>query len=125
MGTREGSAQLNDGKYDFVPVYEGEAVWAFKDEQAAMVEAVQVFFSQSKQYNLKDFEVLLGNDGPTAAFKSVGTFSTQNLKMMPDGWQTFTFPKTEAKYVKIKFINAHGGYIAAYELRVLGNLAKK
>ena len=124
MGTNDEWGSMNDGAADSVALYPGEGIWAFKDEKPALIEAVGVLLPAQNKYNIKDFEVLVGDDGPTGDFRSVGTFSTQNMKVMPEGWQMFSFPKTEAKYIKIKAINAHDGYIRAHEFSVIGTFAE-
>lgn len=116
-------AKLNDGKTEGATTRGGEGVWAFRGEKPAIFEAVGVLLPSRNGYNLKDFEVLVGDQGPTGAFRSVGSFTTQNTKMMPDGWQQFAFPKVQAKYVKFVFKSDHGGgYISLPELAVIGKV---
>ncbi|MEW6665952.1 MAG: VWA domain-containing protein [Thermodesulfobacteriota bacterium] len=116
-------AKLNDGKPDRATTRSGEGVWAFRREKPATFEAVGILLPSRNEYNLKDFEVLVGDQGPTGAFRSVGSFTTKNTKMMPDGWQLFTFPKVQAKYIKFVFKSDHGGgYIAFPELAVFGKV---
>ncbi len=116
-------SKLNDGDSARATTYHGEGIWSFANEKPAIIEAVDVLVPGKSGYNLKDFEVLVGNDGPTGSFKSLGSFTTQNIKVMPDGYQRFTFPKALVKYVKINLKTDHGGgYIALYEIRVIGTL---
>lgn len=124
VGPNDEWQKLNDGKTDRATTYDGEGVWAFNGEKPAMIEAIEVFAPGREDYNLKEFEVLVGDEGPTGTFKSIGTFTMQNRKVMPDGWQRFVVPKVMAKYIKIKFVSGYGGYIAAYEFRVIGKLAE-
>lgn len=114
--------KLNDGKDERATTYDGEGVWAFNGEKPASFEAVEVLVPGRHDYALKEFEVLVGDEGPTGTFKSIGTFTAQNLKVMPDGWQRFTFPKVQAKYIKIKFLTGYGSYISAHDLRVIGKV---
>ncbi len=116
-------AKLNDGKPDRATTYNGQGIWAFKDEKPAIIEAVDIQVPYRHDYSLKEFEVLVGNEGPTGTFRSVGVFTAANLKVMPDGWQRFTFPKAEAKYVKIDFKSGWGSYIAAHEVGIIGTPA--
>lgn len=115
-------AKLNDGSPDRATTYGGQGIWAFKDEKPAIIEGVNIQVPYRHDYSLKEFEVLVGNDGPTGTFRSVGVFTAANIKVMPDGWQRFTFPKVEAKYVKIDFKSGWGSYIAAHEVAVIGTL---
>ncbi len=116
--------KLNDGKEERATTYDGEGVWAFNGETPVMLEAVDVFVPARQDYTLKEFEVLVGDEGPTGTFKSLGTFTVKNRKVMPDGYQRFTFPKVMTKYLKIKFVSGYGGYIAAYEFRAIGKPAE-
>lgn len=124
MGTNDKWNKMSDGSPDGHALYIGEGVWAFKDEKAAIIEAVGALIPGTGSYNLKDFEVFVGDDGPTGDFRSVGTFTAQNLKVLPEGWQMFKIPKVEAKYVKIKALTSHASYITAYEFSVMGNLVE-
>lgn len=115
--------KLNDGNPDErATTYDGEGVWAFNGERPALLEAVEFYLPAQHDYALKDFEVLVGDEGPSGQFKSIGTFTAQNRKVMPEGWQRFAFPKVKAKYLKIKFVSGYGGYIAAHEFRALGKI---
>lgn len=124
MSPNDEWSKLNDGKEDRATTYDGEAVWTFKDEKPVALEAIDVLVPARHDYALKDFEVLVGDEGPTGTFKSIGTFTVQNVKVMPDGYQRFRFPKVQTKYLKIKFVNGYGSYIAAYEFRAIGNPAE-
>lgn len=122
MGGNDDWIKLTDGDIaGRVALYTGEGVWAFRDEKPAMIEAVDIMIPQGGDYNLKDFEILVGDEGPTGAFRSVGKFTTQNTRLQPEGWQRFVFPKVQAKYVKLVFLTDHrGGYISGYEVAVIG-----
>ncbi|NKB19546.1 MAG: VWA domain-containing protein [Alphaproteobacteria bacterium] len=117
--------KVNLGNRKRAVVRVGEGVWAFKDEKSAKLKAVQIYIGGAEKYNIKDFEILVGDEGPTGKFRSVGKFRTQNAVTLPDGWQSFTLPETTAKYLKLKTISAHGGsYIAMYGMKVIGELQK-
>ncbi len=116
-------AAINDGKPERSATYNGQAVFAFEGEKPAMIEAVDVLTLGADKYNLKDFEVLVGDEGPTGQFRSIGNFTVRNVKVMPDGYQRFTFPKVKAKYIKFDLkTDQGGGYIAVHEFRVIGTL---
>ena len=115
--------KLNDGAADRATTYSGEGVWGFKDGKPATFDSFEVLIPGQDQYNLKDFELLVGDEGPTGAFRSIGQFTTQNMKMMQSAYQRFTFAPVTAKYLKVVFKTDHGGgYIAAYDLRLFGTL---
>ena len=116
--------KLNDGKEDDRAVtYNGIGIYGFKDGKPATLTGVDVLIPEQSEYNVKDFEVFVGDESPTGAFRSVGTFTTQNIKLMQDPYQRFTFPPVTARFLKISLnTDWGGGYIATYELRAHGKL---
>ncbi len=115
--------KLNDGKEDRAVTYAGEGIWAFKDQKPATIDGFDVLIPATDQYNLKEFELLVGDDGVTGAFRSIGTFSTQNIKMMQSPYQHFSFPPVTARYLKVVLKSDWGGgYIATHEFRATGAL---
>ncbi len=116
--------KLNDGKEDDRAVtYNTTGIYGFKDGKPATITGVDVLIPEQSEYNVKDFEVFVGDESPTGSFKSVGTFTTQNIKLMQDPYQRFTFEPVTAKYLKFTMnTDWGGGYIAAYELRAHGKV---
>jgi len=114
---------LTNGKADRATSRAGDGIWSFKDGKPATFDTFEVLIPGTESYNLKDFELLVGDEGPLGSFRSIGQFSTQNVKMMPDGWQRFSFAPVTGRYLKIGFRTDHGGgYIAAYDVRLFGIL---
>ena len=71
---------------------------------------------------VKDFELLVADDlsGP---YRSLGRFTTQNIRMIRNPYQEFALPETTAKYLKFKPLSNHGDtptYIP--QLRLMGRL---
>jgi len=116
--------KLNDGKEDDRAVtYDTIGIYGFKDGKPATLTGVDVLIPEKSEYNVKDFEVFVGDEGPTGAFRSLGTFTTQNIKLMQDPYQHFTFPPVTAKFLKIAFnTDWGGGYVATYEMRAHGKV---
>lgn len=115
--------KLNDGKPDRATTYGGDGIWAFKDGKPATIDSVGILIPEKNQYNLKEIEVLVGDDGPLGEFTSLGTFKTRNLKMFKSPVQKFSFDPVKARFVKIRYLSDHGGgYIAGYETEVYGEL---
>jgi Mg-chelatase subunit ChlD len=111
--------KLNDGSEDIVVTYSGEGIWQFKDGAPATFDTFEMLIAAQDPHNVKDFELQVGDEGPTGAFRSIGTFSTQNIKLMQSPYQRFTFPPVTAKYLKVILkTDWGGGYISAYEFRV-------
>jgi len=118
----------NDGKPDWVIWMRAdeEGVYGFKDERPATFDTFTVLVDGSGAGNLKEFELLAGNDGPTGAFQSIGTFTTQNIKLMKNPYQEFKFAPVTARYLKVKLVSNHGGdgYIGASEFQLFGELGE-
>ncbi|MGE3773185.1 MAG: TIR domain-containing protein [Gammaproteobacteria bacterium] len=102
----------------------GAGVFAFRDERAATIDGVAVFIGMSDDNNVREFELFAGNDAPTGPFTSIGRFTTQNLRVMRDPWQSFAFTPVTARYVKLTALSNHAGGNAVYinELRLYGRL---
>jgi hypothetical protein len=99
------------------------AVYAFKDDKPATFDTFKVLILGSESWNLKEFELLAGNDSPTGKFESVGKFQTQNVRFFKDPYQEFKFPPVKARYLKIRVISSHGfSSVGAYEFQLLGLL---
>ena len=47
---------------------------------------------QKRGYDVKDFDLPAGDEGPTGRLHSIGTFTAQNMKMMESPYRRFTFP---------------------------------
>jgi len=114
-----------DGKEDQVSLgINQEAVFGFKDDQQATFDAFSFLILHTADGNLKDFELLAGNDSPAGNFTSIGKFSLVNAKFMKTPYQEFKFPPVTAKYLKIRLLSAYGGtsWVVANEMRLLGTL---
>ncbi|MFZ5791976.1 MAG: VWA domain-containing protein [Pseudomonadota bacterium] len=121
-------SQLNDGKENSFTWLraEEEGVFGFKDDKPATFDSFSVFVNETTPNNLKDFELLVGDEGPTGSFRSIGTFTTQNVKLLKSPYQEFKFPPATARYLKVKLLSNYGGdgYIAGTEFRLLGRIAE-
>jgi hypothetical protein len=116
-----------DGKEDQAQIYYGlgkEAVYGFKDDRAATFDTFAMLIGETNDYNVKEFELLAGNDSPTGTFVSIGKFSPRNAKLFKTPYQAFTFPPVNAKYLKIKILSTQNGvsHPLVWEYQLLGNL---
>jgi hypothetical protein len=115
-----------DGKEDtYAWTDNGEAVFAFKGGRPANFDLFAVLIPGTGDSNLREFELLAGNDGPTGHFDSIGVFTTKNLRVMKNPFQEFRFPAVKAKYLKVRSLKPHGaqsGAALAYEFRLFGNV---
>jgi hypothetical protein len=99
------------------------AVYAFKDERPATFDTFAVLIPD-KGNNVKDFELLAGNDSPTGNFDSIGTFTTTNAKLFKSPYQEFKFPPVTAKYLKVQLISGWEDNRVArvFQFRLFGRL---
>jgi hypothetical protein len=101
------------------------AVYGFKDQKPASFDTFKVLILGAESWNLKEFELLAGNDSPTGKFESIGKFQTQNVRFFKDPYQEFRFPPVTARYLKIKVISSHGfSSVGVYEFQLLGVLER-
>jgi hypothetical protein len=116
-------SKTNDGKEEGADLEPGqEAVFAFKDEQPATFDNFATLVNEASDRNLKEFELLAGDESPTGTFRSIGTFTVQNAKMLKSPYQQFKFEPVTAKYLKVKLISNHGAYrhLTVSEFKVTG-----
>jgi TIR domain len=100
------------------------AVFGFKDDKPASFDTFKVLILGTESWNLKEFELLAGNDSPTGKFESLGKFQTQNVRFFKDPYQEFRFPPVKARYLKVKVISSHGfSSVGVYEFQLLGAVA--
>ena len=119
------SEVLSGKENDWVGVYPGnEGVFAFKDEGAAKFDKFAMLIPNAGAW-VKDFE-LLAADELAGPYRSLGQFSTQNLRMLKTPYQEFKFAETTARYLKIKVISGHarttGGWHLLPQVQLVGKL---
>lgn len=118
-------SKLIDGKENTYGWTEsGFGVFGFRDGRSAQIDTFTVFVPQQGDYNMKDFELFVGNVSPTGPFESVGKFATQNMRMMQNPYQEFKFAPVKAKYFKLQSVRTHTDHTAAlvYEIQLFGEL---
>ena len=100
-----------------------EAVFGFKDGDAAVFDEFGIYVPEAEDHNVKEVELLAGDDGPAGTFHSIAVITTLNGRFR-DGWQEFKFPTTSARFFKVKFVSAHNGgnNINQSKLRLFGQL---
>jgi hypothetical protein len=117
---------LNDGKEDGITwLHPGEeGVYGFKGGQPATFDTFTMFIGGADPNNVKEFELLAGDESPTGTFRSLGKFTTQNMKLMKSPYQEFKFDKATAKFLKVKLLSNYGndGYIRAAEFQLFGEV---
>jgi hypothetical protein len=99
------------------------AVYGFKNDKPATFDTFKVLILGTDSWNLKEFELLAGNDSATGKFESIGKFQTQNIRFFKEPYQEFKFPPVKARYLKVKVISSHGfSSVGVYEFQLLGAL---
>lgn len=99
------------------------AVYGFKNDKPATFDTFKVLILGTESWNLKEFELLAGNDSATGKFESIGKFQTQNIRFFKEPYQEFKFPPVKARYLKVKVISSHGfSSVGVYEFQLLGAL---
>jgi hypothetical protein len=99
------------------------AVYGFKNGKPASFDTFKVLILGTESWNLKEFELLAGNDSATGKFESIGKFQTQNIRFFKEPYQEFKFPPVKARYLKVKVISSHGfSSVGVYEFQLLGAL---
>jgi hypothetical protein len=100
-----------------------EAVFGFRDGKSAKFSKFAILIPQSDPSNVKEFELLAGNDEPTGEFHSLGKFTTRNIRMMKAPFQEFGFLETTAKFFKFRVLSAYnGGNAYVYQVQLLGRI---
>ncbi len=99
------------------------AVYGFKNDKPASFDTFKVLILGTESWNLKEFELLAGNDSATGKFEPIGKFQTQNVRFFKEPYQEFKFPPVKARYLKVKVISSHGfSSVGVYEFQLLGAL---
>jgi hypothetical protein len=98
----------DDDNWQYIQAGSGDGVYAFRNEQPATFDTFRMLIADTSNLNIKEFELLAGNESPLGAFESIGTFQTQNIRLYPSPWQEFTFPPMRARYLKVHVISAWG-----------------
>jgi hypothetical protein len=96
----------NVDTWGYVQAGTGDGVYAFKNEQAATFDTFMMLIPDTSGLNIKDFELLAGNDTPLGTFHSIGQFQTKNVRLYPSAWQEFKFEEVRARYFKLHVISA-------------------
>ena len=110
-------------QYIDVGVLGSWAVYGFKDDRPAIFDTFKVLILGTESWNLKEFELLAGNDSVTGKFESIGKFETQNIRFFKEPFQQFRFPPVKARYLKVKVVSSHGfSSVGVYEFQLLGVL---
>jgi hypothetical protein len=124
-GTNDGWLRTIDGRENYYIEFglDDWAVYAFKDQRPATFDTFAVLIP-SKGNNVKEFELLAGNDSPTGNFDSIDTFTTTNAKLFKSPYQEFKFPPVTAKYLKVQLKSGWDDNTRArvFQFRLFGRL---
>lgn len=128
----DGWAKAMTGKDDDVVnlcSFPSEAIFSFKDDSPATFSRFKMLIPHADGGIIKDFEILAADDSPTGSFRSLGQFTTLNMRMVKSPYQEFSFPETTAKYLKVKLISSNGvtgaaGCSKLNQIQLIGKLAE-
>jgi hypothetical protein len=110
----------NEADYVYTHAQNPELIFAFRGEKPATFSAFAVLIAGANARWVKDFELLVADDvsGP---YRSLGKFTTQNIRMIQNPYQEFKFPETTAKYLKFRPLSTHGDTpLYVPQLQVIG-----
>jgi hypothetical protein len=96
-----------DGSENWGYITGDEAVYGFKDNRPATFDTFRMLITETRNWNIKGFELLAGGDAPDGYFESLGKFETENVRLFPSPWQEFKFPPKRATYLKVRVLSLH------------------
>ena len=104
----------------------GFAVFAFRDEKPAEIDAVAVYVESSSGYNVKELAVYAADQSETGPFRKVATITVPNYRNMRAPLHEFKVDPFTARYVKLELTSWQdpGGIPNGYvgNLQLLGTL---
>jgi hypothetical protein len=104
----------------------GFAVFAFRDEKPATIDAVGVFVESTNRSNLKQLAVYASDQSETGPFRKIAVLTVPNYRNMRAPFHEFKVDPFTARYVKLELVSwqeAEGmpnGYVG--NLQLLGTL---
>ena len=105
---------------------QGFAVFAFRDEKPALIDAVGVFVEYTSGTNLKELAVYAADDSETGPFRKIAVLTVPNYRNMRAPFHEFKVEPFTARYVKLELISwqADGGLPNGYvgNMQLLGTL---
>jgi Mg-chelatase subunit ChlD len=114
---------LSGKEDDWVGAVPGnEVIFAFKGERPAIFDTFRLLIPKAGPW-VKDFELLAADEvgGP---YRSLGTFTSQNLRLIQTPYQSFKFAPVTAKYIKLKVISGFdrtaGGWHLLTQVQLMG-----
>jgi hypothetical protein len=106
QGTIDGKEAFNQISYGLTD--QNFAVFAFRGDKPARFDRFTMLINATANNNVKEFELLAGNDSPTGSFEPIGKFTTKNYKLVQTPYQEFSFPAVRAKYLKVRLLSTYG-----------------
>lgn len=87
----------------------GFAVFAFRDERPALIEAVGVFVESSDMHNLKELAVYASDQSETGPFRKIAVLTVPNYRNMRAPFHELKIEPFTARYVKVELTSWQGG----------------
>jgi hypothetical protein len=105
---------------------QGFAVFAFRNEKPATIDAVGVYVESSDMHNLKEMAVYAADQSETGPFRKIAVLTVPNYRNMRAPFHEFKVEPFTARYVKLELISwqADGGLPNGYvgNMQLLGTL---
>jgi hypothetical protein len=99
---------------DFIWTIPGqEVIFSFKDRKTTAFSRFEIAIPETLSQNVKEFELLAASYSPGGPFKSIGRFTTVNARQ-DSLYQSFTFNRVKARYLKFKVLSNYGHTMEGY-----------
>ena len=101
-----------------------EGVFGFRDDRPAKFDTFAVLVSAARARNVKEIELLMGDEGPTGQFRAVATCTFQNAKLLRSPYQECKFEPVTARFLKVKVVSTYGSdnYFNMEEWQLFGQM---
>jgi hypothetical protein len=87
----------------------GFAVFAFRDEKPAEIDAVAVYVESTSGYNLKELAIYAADQSETGPSRKVAALSVPNYRNMRAPLHEFKVDPFTARYVKLELVSWQDG----------------
>jgi VWA domain-containing protein len=101
-----------------------QGVFGFRDDRPAKFDTFAVLVNSARGRNVKEVELLVGDEGPTGQFRAIATCAFENAKMLRTPYQECKFAPVTARFLKVKVNSNYGdrSYFTIEEWQLLGQL---
>ena len=106
IANEDGWRQVMDSKlHTAVLGTHGFAVFAFRDEKPAQIDAVAVYVESTSGYNVKELAIFASDQSETGPFRKITVLTLPNYRNMRAPLHEFKVDPFTARYVKVELIS--------------------